>query len=866
MRRVKRKSRPLLSEQFRASWFVRSGSSQSRSRASRGHRDHYFWPRSLLCLLVVVAPQLLGSVFAWSTLGLAIAACAILAITLVQRRTDERVAEPNEPLLVPLLALLAVTILHAVPLPIQFMARLAPESTGHVVAVAKALEQPSPSWIAFSLDPGSTHERILFGVAIVCAFCAARLVSARSRSSTLLGAVAVSAGGVATMHLVHQLVGAKRVFGMYTPAEGSLPGPLLNPNNLAGYLSMALPICLGFALHQKIPTARAGWLGAAGLTAATALLARSRGGAVALIGGALLFSLLYWLRDDRGGVSGEHRRSRLPWSAQGREAIAITTVSLAIAGTLAALASSDFIDTNYQDLRKLDIYAQQVRHLLADPTRALLGVGRGGFSASFATLQRGGVRIQYAESLPLQYAIEFGIPLTVLVLVGFAVRISRALRERKSPIHLGALAGLIAIALQNLLDFSLELSGIALPAAVCLGAALPRTSPGQSWMGRLPSLVQGSVSALALGIPTIWLVGPDAVRNDLRHARAALNAAFWVRDVQTFWRVFESSVMAHPADAELAGIASAELVLENNARAPYWLNHALALTPGWEVPHLWAAHWLFARNRLDQGLAELQSAAEIEPGRASIVFCNWIGMAPASDTALRAAPEGPHRVDFLNLSANCLPAPEAQKVDQVILNHDPRHFGARLRRARQALVEHDLSSAKHHSKVLQQVKPRSAAPYLIQAMALQTEGRAAEAVQMLERMQDRVDERSELLAGLARAQATAGDALAMRGTVALLRADAAANRDKLVAAVLVLHSEELRLGNHQRALSAIRDAHRLSSNPAHLAAAARLAAQLGDVEFALKSWQELCRSNPRDMESCRASQALAQPSSPTYRE
>ena len=56
--------------------------------------------------------------------------------------------------------------------------------------------------------------------------------------------------------MAHRLVGASSVFGVYAPVGEFAPeklGPLLNPNNLAGYMNVAVFCGFGLIVMRRPP-------------------------------------------------------------------------------------------------------------------------------------------------------------------------------------------------------------------------------------------------------------------------------------------------------------------------------------------------------------------------------------------------------------------------------------------------------------------------------------------------------------------------------------------------------------------------------------------------------------------------------------
>src|SRR5262249_37639397 len=80
---------------------------------------------------------------------------------------------------------------------------------------------------------------------------------------------------------------------------------------------------------------------------------------------------------------------------------------------------------------------------------------------AFASEYRSVNRFTYAENFVAQWASEWGVPVTLLLLAVFGYSLMRAMHRARSPDRLGAIAGLVAFAAQNLVDLGFELLGVA---------------------------------------------------------------------------------------------------------------------------------------------------------------------------------------------------------------------------------------------------------------------------------------------------------------------------------------------------------------------------------------------------------------------
>jgi hypothetical protein len=765
--------------------------------------------------------------------------------------------------LVPLLQLLA-TIAVTVPMPAAWVARMAPEVARTAADSAASIGTALPTWLPLSMDRGGSEERLVFIAGVGATFVGVRLLVLSGRSTPFLVAVAVSTVSVAISYLVHRMLGASAVYGLYQPSFTAPFGPILNPNNLAGFMALGLPLCAGLGLRAE-PARRWLWWFAGAIVASVGLLTGSRAGSVALAVGPLLLGALYYARgraDDRRKNRRQPRPSDtgIP-ASKGRllEGVGVATVLVLVGFALARVASDNFVDTNYQDWSKLDLLQSEIAVLFNEPSRPWLGVGRGGFSVAFAKHFPGNGKALFAECLPLQFAIEFGLPLTVLLIAISVARVAPALWSWRSPAHLGGLVGLGALLLQNLLDFGLELSGIAVPAAACFAAALPRVRRRPKLPFPLLDLrAAGVVTVLACSLATIGF-GYQAARDDRLLLERRLSHLAKNKQSEDFWRTMTIATLAHPADPTFATLAAGVAVLERKRNAGPLLNRAMLLAPGWGRPHLWAAHWLYLQGRADQAVSEFALAAETEPIEVVIALCAWLGSAPSSDLVFDIAPEtGPARAYVLNGGARCLGhAPtEAARLDDALLAEVPGHVEARTRRVRRLLTQGEAREAQLLARDLRKDAPGTAEVYIVEADAELSLGNTQKAIDILEEGASRAEDRSRVLTRLAWVETAGGSPEGMRHAIDQLRMAAGSNGSQQRAAAQLLGQYESALGNNARALKALREAVDLGAGAEALAPAAELAQKLGQLDFARETWDRLCRLQPDHPRYCEERNAL----------
>jgi hypothetical protein len=256
---------------------------------------------------------------------------------------------------------------------------------------------------------------------------------------------------------VHPAVGSGKLFGVYAP-QTALPtnaiAPLLNSNHLSGYLNLVIVLTLGQVLTRAPILPR--WI--AGLV-------------LALLGGCVL-----WV-GSRGAVASLALvvltmllSKRVSFSR------VIIPFCLGIGAFLVAVLAAT--ESTYE-LASKDVTKFQIFRLALSTLRRFVwfGSGRGAFESVFRADNPDAFVATHPENLLLQWTIEWGVPVAfaALVAIGYALKPRRGFwrTAQQAPCFFAV----VVVALQNLVDFSLEVPGVVLPVLVCVACAV--TDPGR---------------------------------------------------------------------------------------------------------------------------------------------------------------------------------------------------------------------------------------------------------------------------------------------------------------------------------------------------------------------------------------------------
>jgi hypothetical protein len=325
---------------------------------------------------------------------------------------------------------------------------------------------------------------------------AAQMISARG-ARALVERLTIVAVLLALAGIVQKPLYAGRIFGFWTPEQEGMPfGPFVNRNHFAGWMLLALPPALSLfaagiahAMHGIRPgwRARVLWLSspeasvlillAAGILvmSLSLVMTMSRSGMTALA----LAILMTGGFIVRGG--GSRTRRATTWAYL----VLLVAVAVAWAGTDAIVARFAQTDWSEFDTRRgAWTDAWDIARMFP-----IAGTGLNTYGTATLVYQRHDLAQHYAQAHSdyLQLAAEGGVMLVVPALAAmiFFVRdIGRRFRQDEPGstawwLRSGAVTALVAVALQESVDFSLQMPGNAALFAVVCAVALHQSRPAR---------------------------------------------------------------------------------------------------------------------------------------------------------------------------------------------------------------------------------------------------------------------------------------------------------------------------------------------------------------------------------------------------
>lgn len=458
-----------------------------------------------------------GAVYPWAFTPL-LTGCAAVGLWGIMAPAPASLGRPARAAIMALICVMAAGLLQLVPLPPGVLRTVSPAtdaflqnydltyalaSSGGGQAVAPDGLPLTPVWHPFSLAPRSTR----LGLAIAAALTL--LLAGLSRSLSVTG-VRRLAALIVTFGVVLGLIGivqktvlgdhayaGMKIYGIWSPANLlSTPfGPFINKNHFAGWMLMVIPLALGLAMGKAETgmrhvhgswRARLLWLSSpAGgrvqliilavlVMGASVLMTKSRSGMLCLGISMILVSIVARRRFGS---------ARAGWAALGSLAVMFATLFF-MAGSDVATRMADRGEA--MNLRQ-DIWADSLAVVRSFP---LTGTGLNTFGTAMISYQtaKPPPHFQEAHNDYLQVLVEGGLlmALPALLAIGLAVRAIRSRFGARADdgetywIRAGAVIGLIAIALQAGVEFSLQMPGNAALFVVLLAIAIHEPPPART--------------------------------------------------------------------------------------------------------------------------------------------------------------------------------------------------------------------------------------------------------------------------------------------------------------------------------------------------------------------------------------------------
>jgi hypothetical protein len=445
----------------------------------------------MVATIVALGTLAFGAVYAWGFIPLLGAASAIGVAGLYQSGLHPNV----RPLAFALFAVCAAGTMQLLPLPSGMLAHLSP-ATPALLGSYDLVFAGGGSWAPLSIRPHNTAVAVVSLIALSLYLLGLTGLLWPRTLRSLPGMLALVAVPLALYGMYTREHNNGLIFGFWQPEDGgggNQFGPFINRNHFGGWMLMTLGLLIGSvfgriegAMHDdgQRPQRRLEWLSS---SSANRLLLT---GGVVILGAIAIF----WSLSRSSIISLAAAVIMFAWLASRRRRLGTTRRSLVVVSLAAALAAGvswrgpDRVVAWFQDERNLlgrfDAWRDAWDVIQAFP---LFGTGLNTFGDAMLFYQRRnpGFHMAQAHNDYLQLAAEGGLLVVVPAMVA-AVLLARAVRRnlraarRESRgywIRAGAVIGMVAVAIQEVAEFSLQIPVNALLFATLAAVALAPVAP-----------------------------------------------------------------------------------------------------------------------------------------------------------------------------------------------------------------------------------------------------------------------------------------------------------------------------------------------------------------------------------------------------
>ncbi|MBI4869700.1 MAG: O-antigen ligase family protein [Candidatus Wallbacteria bacterium] len=414
--------------------------------------------------------------------------------------------------------------------------------------------------------------------------------SLRARHAALLATCLAVAVVIALFGLQEVAAGKEMLPGWVDPAHQSsirtrAASTLANPNLLAGYLALWLPVAAGCALDGASPIAP---IAMVVVLFAALLFTFSRGGWLGAAAGTVL---LLWL------TRRHPKLGRLKWVLAGALA-----VSVFVAPQLMERTSSAGRSGELGVQQRLQLWAGVVDCIRERP---LAGSGFNSFETAYPRSRKvGGYYPLDAHNDLLHVAVEGGLPGALLYAVLLAAVVLSALRSRAGEADAtgaGLAAGLLGAIVASFFMGSIRYLGMQVPFWFAAALATGRSHPTPGDQGRLASRLPAAALLLAAAATLYWV-------------------ATWITDPslsdgqRPTARMLQARLAWMPWRHELRLIHGRLLAAEGNSQAALEeFKRAQSLDPLQGDYDRWQAQVLAGSGRAQEALEAIDRALAADP-------------------------------------------------------------------------------------------------------------------------------------------------------------------------------------------------------------------------------------------------------------
>jgi O-antigen ligase len=431
-----------------------------------------------------------GAVYPWAYWPLLAGLACVGAAGLASHHRE--IISANRRTLIAFVAIAVAMTIQLVPVPREALLTFTPETDGLLRRMNLAFAA-APGAHPISVEPAATLRALLFFTCLgAFALGLAGALSRHGAAALAVGAIVLGVI-VALVAIVQRSAGNGLIYGFWKPQEGGIPyGPFVNRNHFAGWTVMVVSLSLGVlcartasVAGQKLPDWRARILWLSSPAASKLILL---GSALAVMSVALVLTL------SRSGIAAFAvalavmgvfvRRD----TASGRHKLALSAylAILVMVGSVAAGTSAvvqRFAAANWIELGDRRTAWALALDIASD--FPIAGAGINTFGTLSPVYTENALPVHYGEAHNdyLQLVAEGGLLVCVPAAAGVWLLVSDVRRRFGEAdratywLRAGATTGVLAMAFQEIVDFSLQIPGNAACFAMLLAIAIHRPRP-----------------------------------------------------------------------------------------------------------------------------------------------------------------------------------------------------------------------------------------------------------------------------------------------------------------------------------------------------------------------------------------------------
>lgn len=436
-----------------------------------------------------------GAVYPWAYAPLLLCAC-LCAVWMGATAPD--VLRRNTEVAIGLGVVASVVLLQLVPLRVSTLSMISPAFPALLQSYVLGFASPAPdARHPLSISPGATAVGLMFLVSFGALLLTLSAMLDRRAIATLVRGVAVIGAVMALVGIVQAPFYVGKIYGFWTPfAPEPLDafGPFVNRNHFAGWMLMGLPLTFGYLMSRV--HRRSGHL-ASGVRARIVWLSSAEASEVLLLATAsLIMGLSVVLTRSRSGLIGLTiavlltaawvARSSTGWRRSSSVAFSLFLLTFSVWWAGLGPTATRFGALSGGIVDRVGIWRDAWNIGLMFP---LTGTGLNTYGIATLFYQTHSLRLHFAQAHNdyLQLFAEGGLLLCVPAAIAallFARRVGSRLREDRETssmiwIRRGAIAGLVAIATQEVGEFSLQMPGNAFLFVILSAVALARPEAGE---------------------------------------------------------------------------------------------------------------------------------------------------------------------------------------------------------------------------------------------------------------------------------------------------------------------------------------------------------------------------------------------------